>query len=81
VASGEQWLGKNNGAKRKLWERLNPRHRKQLQLLARAMVLRQTKGPLAEPHSAQLTAALGEFERLVTRLEALLASLAALRRL
>jgi hypothetical protein len=28
VESGEQWLGRNATGKRRLWERLNPRHRK-----------------------------------------------------
>ncbi len=38
--SGEQWLGRNASDKRRLWERLNPRHRRMLRLVARACGLR-----------------------------------------
>ena len=74
VASGEQFLGRNTSAKRRLWERLNPRHRKTLQLLARALVLRQSQGRLPEELRAKLLAALDELERLAARIERLLAA-------
>ncbi len=76
LASGEQWLGRNASAKRRLWERLNPRHRKQLLLLARALALRQSQARLPEPVRAKLLAALDELERLAARIEKLLAAVA-----
>ena len=74
VASGEQYLGRNASAKRRLWERLNPRHRKTLQLLARALVLRQEQVHLPDDLRAKLLAALDDLERLASRLERLLAA-------
>jgi hypothetical protein len=76
VASAEQWLGRNASGRRQLWERLNPRHRKQLRLLARALVLRQSKARLPEPVCERLLAALDELERLTRRIEQLLAAVA-----
>ena len=73
IASGEQFLGRNTSEKRRLWERLNPRHRKTLQQLARALVLRQSQGRLPEELRAKLLAALDELERLAARIEHLLA--------
>ena len=75
VASAEQWLGRNESSKRRLWERLNPRHRKQLQILARALALRQTEGRLPEELQRRLRALVEEFERLLARAEKLLAEL------
>jgi len=72
VASGEEWLGRNRGEKRRLWERLNPRHRKLLRVLATALALRQDKAHLAEPARARLLAAFDELERLAARIEQLL---------
>ena len=74
VASGEQYLGRNAGEKRRLWERLNPRHRRTLQQLARALVLRQSKARLPEELRTKLLAALDELERLTARIERLLAA-------
>ena len=68
TASGEEWLGHNRSEARRLWEQLNPIHRKQLRVLARALVLRQRKAALAEPLRAKLLAALDELERLVARI-------------
>ena len=76
VESAEQWLGRNTTSKRRLWERLNPRHRKQLRLLARALALRQTQARLPEPARAKLAALVDELERLAARIEKLLATLA-----
>ncbi len=75
VASAEQWLGHNASNRRRLWERLNPRHRKQLRLLARALVLHQEKARLPEAARAKLSAALDELERIANRVEQLLAAL------
>ena len=74
--SGEQWLGRNAESKRRLWERLNPRHRKQLRLLARALALRQSQARLPEDVRARLAAAIEDLERLAARIERLLATLA-----
>lgn len=78
--SGEEWLGRKPGAGqgsgRRLWERLNPLHRKQLRLLARALVLRQFQARLPEPGRGRLLAALDELERLAGRIERLLAEMA-----
>ncbi len=80
VASGEQWLGRDarsaEAPGRRLWERLNPRHRKQLRLLARALALRQSHARLPEEVRVRLAAVLDELERLAARIERLLASLA-----
>jgi len=72
VASAEEWLGRNRDDKRRLWERLNPRHRKLLRVLATALALRQDKAHLSEPVRARLLAALDELERLAARIEQLL---------
>ncbi len=76
VESGEGWLGRNTPSKHRLWERLNPRHRKQLRLVARALVLRQSQARLPEAFRAQLAAATTELEHLVARIEKLLAAVA-----
>ena len=80
VASGEQWLGRNTNnpeaSGRRLWERLNPQHRRLLRLLARALVLRQEKARLPEAFRARLLAALDELDRLTARIEKLLAAVA-----
>jgi len=73
-ASGEQWLTGSARGKRRLWEHLNPRHRKQLRLLAHALVLRQAQARLPDGVRMQLLAAAEELERLATRLEKLLAT-------
>ena len=75
-ASGEQWLGRNASSKRRLWERLNPRHRKTLRLLAQAFALRQSQARLPDELRAKLLAALQELERLAARVEKLLAAMA-----
>ncbi len=80
VASGEQWLGRNTNnpeaSGHRLWERLNPQHRRQLRLLARALVLRQEKARLPEAFRARLLAALHELDRLAARIEKSLAAVA-----
>jgi len=76
AASAEAWLGRNRSEKRKLWEKLNPRHRKELRLLAEALALQQTHAQLPEPARSRLDAAIAELERLVRRVTALLAEVA-----
>jgi hypothetical protein len=75
VASGEQWLGRNVDSRRRTWERLNPRHRKTLLVLARALVLRQSQARLPEQVQAKLHAIVEEIERLASRVEKLLAAI------
>jgi hypothetical protein len=75
AGTGEQWLGRNRSAKRRLWERLNPRSRKQIRLLAEALALQQTHARLPEPLRAKLSAAIEELERVVRRVAALLAEI------
>ena len=72
--SGEGWLGRNRSDKRRLWERLNPRHRKELRLLAEALALEQNHARLPEP--ARLDAALAELDRVIRRVAAILAEVA-----
>jgi type II secretory pathway component PulM len=74
--SAEAWLGHNRTNRRKLWERLNPRHRKDLRLLAEALALQQTHAQLPEPARHRLDAAVAELERVVRRIAALLAEVA-----
>lgn len=74
--SGEAWLGHNRSGKRRLWERLNPRHRKELRMLAEALAMQQNHARLPEPARFQLDAALAELERLVRRITAILTEVA-----
>ena len=74
--TGEAWLGRDRSEKRRLWERLNPRHRKELRILAEALALQQNHARLLEPARSRLNAALGELERVVRRIAAILAEVA-----
>ncbi len=74
--SGEGWLGHNRSGKRQLWERLNPRHRKELRLLAEALALQQNHARLPEATRGRLDAALAELDRVIRRIAAILAELA-----
>lgn len=74
--SGEAWLGRDRSEKRRLWERLNPRHRKELLVLAEALALQQRHARLTEPARSRLDVALGELERVVRRIAAILAEVA-----
>jgi hypothetical protein len=76
AGSGEEWLGRNRSSKRRLWERLNPRSRKQIRVVAEALALQQTHAQLTEPQRARLSAAIGELERLAARIRALLQEVA-----
>ena len=76
AGTGEEWLGRNRSSKRRLWERLNPRSRGQIRMIAEALALQQTHAQLPEPLRARLSATMNEFERLVARAKALLAEVA-----
>ncbi len=76
ASTGESWLGRNRSAKRQLWERLNPRHRKELRMLAEALALQQNHARLPEATRTRLDAALGELDRIIRRIAAILAELA-----
>jgi hypothetical protein len=76
AGSGEEWLGRNRSSKRRLWERLNPRSRKQIRVMAEALALQQTHAQLPEPQRARLSAAIAELERLAGRIRALLQEVA-----
>ena len=76
AGSGEEWLGRNRSSKRKLWERLNPRSRKQIRVIAEALALQQTHAQLPEPLRARLSAAVAELERHLARIRALLEEVA-----
>src|SRR5258708_6185323 len=73
AGTGEEWLGRNRSSKRRLWERLNPRSRGQVRMIAEALALQQTHAQLPEPLRARLSATISEIERLVARTRALLA--------
>ncbi len=76
AGTGEEWLGRNRSNKRWLWERLNPRSRGQIRMIAEALALQQTHAQLPEPLRARLSAAICELERLAVRLRTLLAEVA-----
>lgn len=75
AASAEDWLGRNRSEKRRLWERLNPRHRRLLRILAEALALHQSQGRLSDSERARLSSALAELDRLSARLHSLLREL------
>src|SRR5712664_342630 len=76
AGTGEEWLGRNRSSKRRLWERLNPRSRRQIRLIAEALALQQTHAQLPDSVRGRLSAAMDEVERLAGRLRALLAEVA-----
>ena len=76
AGSGEEWLGRNRSSKRKLWERLNPRSRGEIRMIAEALALHQMQAQLPEPLRLRLSAAAAEVERLAGRLRGLLAEVA-----
>jgi hypothetical protein len=73
AGTGEEWLGQNRSAKRRLWERLNPRHRKELRVIAEALAMQQTHANLSEPLRARLSESIEQVERLARRIGVLLA--------
>ena len=74
--SGEGWLGRNRSEKRRLWERLNPRHRKELRMLAEALAMQQNHAQLPESARNRLDAAIAELGRVIHRIAAILAEVA-----
>lgn len=74
--SGESWLGRNRSEKRRLWERLNPRNRKELRLLAEALAMQQNHAQLPESTRTRLDAAIAELGRLTRGIAGLLAEVA-----
>jgi hypothetical protein len=76
AGTGEEWLGRNRSSKRRLWERLNPRSRKQIRVIAEALALHQTHAQLPDSVRGRLSSAASEVERLAGRLRALLAEVA-----
>jgi hypothetical protein len=76
VESAESWLGRNRNSKRRLWERLNPRHRKELRILAEALAVQQNHARLPDPLRACLDATLAELERLIRRIAVILTEVA-----
>jgi len=76
AATAEQWLGHNRSAKRRLWERLNPRNKKQVRLIAEALSLQQTHGRLPDALRIKLAAVAEDVERVSGRISALLAEIA-----
>ncbi len=74
--SGENWLGRNRTEKRRLWERLNPRNRKELRLLAEALAMQRSHAQLPESTRTRLDAAIAELGRLTRRIAGLLAEVA-----
>ena len=76
VESAESWLGRNRSSKRRLWERLNPRHRKDLRMLAEALALQQNHARLPDSVRVRLDAALAELDLLIRRIAAILAEVA-----
>ncbi|MGC1618135.1 MAG: hypothetical protein WA765_06550 [Candidatus Acidiferrum sp.] len=72
AGTGEEWLGQNRSAKRRLWERLNPRHKRELRVIAEALAMQQTHANLPEPLRERLSQSVEEVERLARRIGALL---------
>ena len=75
AVTGEEWLGRNRSAKRRLWERLNPRSRKQIRVIAEALAMQQTHAHLPDPFRARLSKATDELDRVTARIRALLAEM------
>jgi len=76
ASSAEEWLGRNRGEKQQLWERLNPRHRKSLRILAKALAAQQTHARLEDPTRRKLSQLLADVEHLAARAAAILAEVA-----
>jgi hypothetical protein len=76
AGTGEEWLGRNRSSKRRLWERLNPRSRKEIRVIAEALALQQTHAQLPDSLRARLSTMIRELERLLARIHGLLAEVA-----
>ena len=76
ASSAEEWLGRNRGEKQRLWERLNPRHRKSLRLLAEALAAQQAHARLEDSTRGKLGQLLADVEHLAARAATILAEVA-----
>ena len=76
TGSAEEWLGRNRDGKRRLWERLNPRHRKSLHILAEALAAQQSHAGIEEGMRGKLSQVQADVERLASRASALLVEVA-----
>src|SRR6202140_5915 len=76
AGTGEEWLGRNRSSKRRLWERLNPRSRAQIRMIAEALALQQTHAQLPESGGGRRNSAMDEGERRAGRVRGLLAAVA-----
>jgi type II secretory pathway component PulM len=76
AGAGEQWLEQTRNRELQFWERLNPRSRGIVRIIAVALALQQTHAQLPEPLRARLSAAISEIDRLATRMRALMAEVA-----
>ena len=76
AGSAEEWLGRNRGEKQRLWERLNPRHRKSLRLLAEALAAHQSHARLEDETRTKIAQLLADVERLAARAVTILAEVA-----
>jgi hypothetical protein len=74
--TADGWLGRQRSAKKKLWERLNPRHRREVLFIAQALALSQVRARLSEGAQERLAAILADAERLAARARRFLAELA-----
>jgi hypothetical protein len=76
AGSGEEWLGRNRSSKRRLWEKLNPRSRKQIQMIAEGLALQQCHAQLPDVAKSKLSACMAEVERLASRIKMILVEVA-----
>ena len=76
VGSAEEWLGRNRDGKRRLWERINPRHRKALHALAEALAAQQAHARLEDEIRSKLSQLSADVERLASRATSLLVEVA-----
>ncbi len=76
TGSAEEWLGRNRDGRRRLWERLNPRHRKVLRILAEALAAQQSHARLEEEIRGKFSQLQADVERLANRATAFLAEVA-----
>ncbi len=76
ASSAEEWLGRNRGEKQRLWERLNPRHRKLLRILAEALATHQSHARLEDETRIKIAQLVADVEHLANRAAVLLARVA-----
>jgi hypothetical protein len=74
--TAEDWLGRRQSEKKRLWDRLNPRHRREVRVIAQALALGQVRARLPEEMQVRLAAILEDLDRLAARTRRLLAELA-----